>query len=126
MAAEVAPRSSFLFSLTSPFALALGYVAFGETINLRQGLGVALVLIGIVFAIRMPCRRVGAVKAASAGSLASSSWQGIAFGAITALWQSPIRQTGKGHFLPLLACCRASLNIDLGWEVDVQFSTPIA
>jgi len=46
------PRvTALLFSLTSPFALALGYVVLGETISLRQGLGVLLVLVGVVLAI---------------------------------------------------------------------------
>lgn len=53
------PRvTALLFSLTSPFALALGYLALGETITARQGLGVGLVLAGIVLAIGLP-RRFG-------------------------------------------------------------------
>ena len=43
------PRvTALLFSLCSPFALLLGYVVLDETITLRQGGGVALVLLGIV------------------------------------------------------------------------------
>lgn len=46
------PRvTALLFSLASPFALAMGYVVFGETISAMQGVGVALILCGIVIAI---------------------------------------------------------------------------
>lgn len=49
------PRvTALLFSLTSPFALALGYAALGETISMRQGLGVALVLAGVALAVGAP------------------------------------------------------------------------
>jgi hypothetical protein len=49
------PRvTALLFSLTSPFALALGYLVFGETITGQQALGVALVLCGVVLAIGVP------------------------------------------------------------------------
>src|SRR4051794_3846491 len=44
-------RTALLFSLTSPFALALGYVALGETVSARQGGGIVLVLAGILLAI---------------------------------------------------------------------------
>src|SRR5690349_21254510 len=51
----VGPRiTALLFSLTAPFALALGYVALGETIGAGQGIGVALVLGGVVLAIGIP------------------------------------------------------------------------
>lgn len=54
---SVGPRiTALLFSLTSPFALALGYLALGETINRWQAMGVMLVLSGIVLAIGMPRR----------------------------------------------------------------------
>jgi len=54
---SVGPRiTALLFSLTSPFALALGYLVLGETISRWQALGVALVLAGIVLAIGMPRR----------------------------------------------------------------------
>lgn len=53
------PRvTALLFSLAAPFALALGYLAFGETVTPRQGVGVALVLAGILLAIGVP-RRFG-------------------------------------------------------------------
>lgn len=53
----VGPRiTALLFSLTSPFTLILGYVAFGEAIDGWQVTGVALVLAGIVLAIGMPRR----------------------------------------------------------------------
>jgi drug/metabolite transporter (DMT)-like permease len=53
------PRvTALLFSLTSPIALALGYIVFGETISLRQAAGIGMVLVGIMLAIGMP-RRFG-------------------------------------------------------------------
>ncbi len=53
------PRvTALLFSLTSPFALALGYLVLGETITPRQAGGIACVLVGIVLAIGLP-RRFG-------------------------------------------------------------------
>jgi drug/metabolite transporter (DMT)-like permease len=57
------PRvTALLFSLTSPFALALGYFFLGETITARQGLGIACVLAGVVLAIGRPRRYGGAGK----------------------------------------------------------------
>lgn len=53
----VGPRlTALLFSLTSPFALGLGYLFLGETITLQQSLGIALILVGIILAIGMPRR----------------------------------------------------------------------
>ncbi|WP_184467559.1 EamA family transporter [Rhizobium esperanzae] len=52
------PRlTALLFSLTSPFALIMGYFAFGETISATQGAGVGLILAGIVIAIGLRRRR---------------------------------------------------------------------
>ncbi|WP_165823376.1 DMT family transporter [Metarhizobium album] len=52
------PRlTALLFSLASPFALIMGYVAFGETITGTQGLGVGLILTGIIIAIGVRRRR---------------------------------------------------------------------
>jgi drug/metabolite transporter (DMT)-like permease len=49
------PRATaLLFSLTSPFALILGYLWLDEIISVRQGIGVALVLVGVVLAIASP------------------------------------------------------------------------
>ncbi|MDW6023541.1 DMT family transporter [Mesorhizobium sp. BAC0120] len=54
---SVGPRiTALLFSLTSPFALTMGYIALGETITFQQALGVAFVLCGIVLAIGTPRR----------------------------------------------------------------------
>ncbi len=75
--------TALLFSLTSPFALGLGYMALGETISLRQGVGVALVLGGIILAVGIP--RPGAE---GSGVRAQIPWRGIAFGIITALGQA--------------------------------------
>jgi drug/metabolite transporter (DMT)-like permease len=53
----VGPRiTALLFSLTSPFALALGYFALGETITRYQAAGVGLVLCGVALAIGTPRR----------------------------------------------------------------------
>ena len=74
----IGPRNTaLLFSLTSPFALALGYVVLGEIISLQQACGIVLVLCGIVLAIGRP-RREGAGVA----------WGGIALGLVTALGQA--------------------------------------
>jgi drug/metabolite transporter (DMT)-like permease len=67
--------------LTSPFSLALGYLMLGETISLKQGGGVLLVLVGIVLAIGLPNK----AKAAAGAGIA---WTGIALGVITALGQA--------------------------------------
>lgn len=79
------PRTmALLFSLTSPFAVLLGYLFLGETITMRQGGGIALVLAGILLAIgRRPAkgpRRSGAPQRAA--------WPGIALGVVTALGQA--------------------------------------
>lgn len=76
-------RTALLFSLTSPFALALGYVVFGETITVRQAGGIALVLAGIVLAIGLPGRRDPGAMAAG-----KVSWLGIGLGVVTALGQA--------------------------------------
>ncbi len=52
---SIGPRiTALLFALSSPFGLALGYLALGETINAWQGVGVALVLCGVLLAIGAP------------------------------------------------------------------------
>lgn len=51
------PRiAALLFSLTAPFALALGYVVLGEEVTLLQASGIVLVLFGVVLAIGVPRR----------------------------------------------------------------------
>jgi len=102
---SVGPRvTALLFALTSPFALALGYLALGETISLGQGLGVALVLSGVVLAIGLPHQPFSpaagaravmgaapvaqALGAAPAPPRAVSRWPGIALGVVTALGQA--------------------------------------
>lgn len=76
-------RTALLFSLTSPFALALGYFVFGETISLRQGGGIVLVLAGIIMAIGLPGRSDPAVTSGE-----KVPWFGIALGVVTALGQA--------------------------------------
>jgi drug/metabolite transporter (DMT)-like permease len=81
---KAGPRvTALLFSLTSPFALLLGYVVLGETITLQQSAGIALVLTGIVLAIGLPASRPG-----SDPPRANVPWAGVAFGVITAMGQA--------------------------------------
>lgn len=81
-----ARNTALLFSLTSPFALVLGYFVLGETISLRQGAGIALVLAGIVLAIGLPTQKNGGrpTKAVEV----KAPWRGIALGVTTALGQA--------------------------------------
>jgi drug/metabolite transporter (DMT)-like permease len=95
------PRiTSLLFSLTSPFALVLGYAVFGETIDPVQGAGVGLILAGIVLALATP-RPVPASMSAAAPQLpvpdvvappksswATPLWIGVTLGVVTALGQA--------------------------------------
>lgn len=77
------PRiSALLFSLASPFALAMGYLALGETVTWGQGAGIALILLGIVLAIAAPA------DAPVAGRIARPLWQGVALGVITSAGQA--------------------------------------
>jgi drug/metabolite transporter (DMT)-like permease len=102
---SVGPRiTALLFSLTSPFALAMGYVALGETITARQALGVTFVLCGIVLAIGMPRRFLSSGSSAPAMSVIAPSsipvtidpkppamgplLPGVVFGVVTALGQA--------------------------------------
>lgn len=101
----VGPRiTALLFSLTSPFALGLGYLALGETISGRQGVGIALVLAGVALAIGVPRRFLerGAdapalpvvapatmpLAVAPAAPVAGPLWPGVALGVVTALGQA--------------------------------------
>jgi drug/metabolite transporter (DMT)-like permease len=95
----VGPRvTALLFSLTAPFALALGYFTLHQKIDARQGLGVVLVLIGVVLAIGLPTPHGGgkAVLAAPVvgppmpptPSTSKGQMRGITFGIITALGQA--------------------------------------
>jgi drug/metabolite transporter (DMT)-like permease len=80
------PRvTALLFSLTSPFALILGYLVLGETISLQQGVGMALVLAGIVLAIGMPGRETGG---RSSSTVRVVTWSGIMLGLVTAIGQA--------------------------------------
>lgn len=80
---KAGPRNTaLLFSLTSPFALALGYVFLGETISGRQGFGVVLVLAGIVMAIGLPGQSTARLPSPGV------PWTGVALGVVTALGQA--------------------------------------
>ncbi len=82
------PRvTALMFSLTSPIALVLGYLAFGETISPRQGSGVVLVLIGIGLAIGLPTARAKALPG-SPLSATRVPWLGIGFGLILGIGQA--------------------------------------
>ncbi|MDP3262171.1 MAG: DMT family transporter [Tabrizicola sp.] len=77
------PRiSALLFTLASPFALLMGYLALGETVSVGQGAGIALILFGIMLAITAPA------DAPVVGRLARPFWQGIALGVITSVGQA--------------------------------------
>jgi drug/metabolite transporter (DMT)-like permease len=91
------PRvTALLFTLTSPFALALGYLVLGETISLMQGLGVALILLGVLIAIGVRRRRPAPMIPLSdeqplevpAPAEMHTSLAGIALGVVTALGQA--------------------------------------
>lgn len=73
------PRlTAMLFSMAAPFALALGWLFLSETISLRQGAGVALILTGVVLAVR----------AGGEGGGRRVSALGICLGLVTALGQA--------------------------------------
>jgi drug/metabolite transporter (DMT)-like permease len=90
------PRvTALLFSLASPFALAMGYIVFGETISAMQAAGVALILAGIVIAIGVRRRRPAPMIPLADGEpieapapQESPSLKGIALGVVTAFGQA--------------------------------------
>lgn len=77
------PRiSALLFTLASPFALLMGYLALGETVSVGQGAGIALILFGIMLAITAPA------DAPVVGRRVRPVWHGIALGVITSVGQA--------------------------------------
>jgi len=90
------PRiTALLFTLTSPFALALGYSVLGETISLLQGIGVFLILAGVVVAIGLRRRRPAPMMPlsdeqpiAAPAPADHPSLAGIVLGVVTALGQA--------------------------------------
>ena len=93
------PRlNALVFTLSAPFALALGYGFRGETVNLLQGAGVGLILAGIALAILGPGGRDGMRGPRALGL-------GLALGVVTALGQAtgsllarPAMQAGAEPF----------------------------
>lgn len=78
----IGPRlNALVFTLSAPFALALGYAFRGETITALQGGGVVLILAGIVLAILGPGDGQGAPAQRALGL-------GLTLGVITALGQA--------------------------------------
>ncbi len=77
------PRiSALLFTLASPFALLMGFLALGETVSIAQGAGIALILFGIMLAITAPA------DAPVVGRSVRPVWQGITLGVITSVGQA--------------------------------------
>ncbi len=76
------PRiSALLFTTAAPFALVLGYVFRGETVNGAQGAGVVLIVCGIVLAVLGP-------KGDEGPRPPKPLWLGIMLGLMTALGQA--------------------------------------
>ncbi len=79
---RIGPRlNALVFTLSSPFALALGYIFRGETVNPMQGAGVVLILAGIVLAILGPGGTADLRGPRALGT-------GLALGLVTALGQA--------------------------------------
>ena len=72
---------ALFFTLSAPFALALGFLFRDETISPAQGLGVVLILAGIVLAILGPRGAEGTGRMRALGI-------GAALGLVTALMQA--------------------------------------
>ena len=76
------PRvTAMFFALAAPFALLLGYLFLGETINATQGLGIAMIVAGILFAVAMPEKTADAPPR-------RVPLLGVALGLITAIGQA--------------------------------------
>lgn len=73
--------NALIFTLSAPFAVALGYLFRGETVNLTQGFGVVLILAGIICAILGPGGTEGLRGPKALG-------RGLALGLVTALGQA--------------------------------------
>lgn len=89
---RIGPRNAVLmFSLNAPIAGAIGFLLFGDRFGVVEGLGIALVLIGIALAVRFGDPRQkdrGAPVAAATTSAGSRRfWAGVAFGLMAAAGQ---------------------------------------
>ena len=99
------PRiTALLFALTSPIALLLGYVFLGEVISALQGMGIALVMLGVVLALDIAWSTVFR-PALPDGPVRRSPWLGVSLGLITAsgqaigtLFARPVMATGVEPF----------------------------
>lgn len=76
------PRlNALVFTLSAPFALALGYLVRGETVTPAQGAGVVLILTGIIVAL--------AARAEDGpGPDRRRLWLGLGLGLVTAMGQA--------------------------------------
>ncbi|GAB1361885.1 DMT family transporter [Rhodobacter sp.] len=73
--------NALVFTLSAPFAVALGWIFRGETVNMMQGAGVALILLGIACAILGPGAKEELRSPKALGA-------GLILGVITALGQA--------------------------------------
>ncbi len=73
--------NALVFTLSAPFAVALGWIFRGETVNMMQGAGVALILLGIACAILGPGAKEELRSPKALGT-------GLVLGVITALGQA--------------------------------------
>jgi drug/metabolite transporter (DMT)-like permease len=138
------PRiTALLFSLASPFALLFGYLAYGETISVHQGIGVVLILVGIGIAIGMRRRRPAPMiplsdpepVTAAAPPTPGPSMLGITLGVVTALGQAigsllarPAMASGVEPFAAMairsgfaVLCFWAILVLPIGRSKDKNF-----
>lgn len=78
-------RTSILFSTNAPMAVILGWLVLGETLDLRQLSGIAIVVAGVVMAIIFGKRRS---QLHQWEAIRGSLWVGVAIGLVAALSQA--------------------------------------
>lgn len=91
-------RTAMLFSLNAPMSAILGWLVLEETLTAIQVLGIALIFLGVLLAIRFGKRKSQLHKWES---IKGPLWAGILFGLAAALSQSigsliarPVMETG--------------------------------